>query len=319
MKRFGEDMSKKTVYWLSRQISLRAKQKIEVLSQSGFKVLVVKSVTELNRKFPKQRALSIIVGDGGDLVEVKSNIKNITEDPEYGSIRLVLSVSSRLSKLPYAAMDYGFRDIIPLDFSDKLWLRKFLFAVGLNNDFGPALEPSLTMHQMATANIPSRASWISASHIWIESRLNPKVGSNLQLKGTLAAQLGVKSISLQVEKKFNTHLHYRYSEALLCRWSIPTKLNKNKQLLLKLLSEHYSTKPIYVFMGMSSGIEREKIKRALNRKNIHLHLALQKKSLVDEPKYISPDVMILDYKLASGRNSKLFDKILRNLPKKPTL
>ena len=54
-------------------------------------------------------------------------------------------------------------------------------------------------------------------------------------------------------------------------------------------------------MGMSSGDLRENIKRSLNKKHIHLHLALQKKSLVAEPKYICSDVMVLDYDLISGK------------------
>ena len=92
-----------------------------------------------------------------------------------------------------------------------------------------------------------------------------------------------------------------------------------KASLIKLLSDSYSTKPIYVFMGMSSGDLREKIKKALNKRDIHLHLALQKKSLLAEPKYICPDIMILDYDLVSGKNSDFFDRILKNIPRETHL
>lgn len=312
-------MGRKTVYWLSRKVSVRAKQKIDVLTKAGFSVITVPSFTKLSSEFKSKRSLSIMVGDGGNLSEVKDNIQQLNEDPEFGSVRMLLSLSGKNSKLSKMAIDFGFRDILPIDLEESDWLAKYLFAVGLKSDLGPTKEPQLTMQQMATANIPMRISWISSTHIWIESRLTPRIGSNIQLKGAIASQLGLKSLSLFVEKKFNTHLHYRYSEALLCKWSVPSTQQRQKNNLIKLLSDSYSSKPIYVFMGMSSGKLREKIKQALDKRDIHLHLALQKKSLLAEPKYICPDVMILDYDLVSGKNADLLDRILKNLPRETHL
>ena len=193
-------MGRKTVYWLSKQVSSRAQQKIDVLSKAGFRVITVSSFIKLTRLFQSQRALSIVVGDGGNLSEVQENIHQLNEDPEYGSVRIILSISGRNSNLSRIAMDYGFRDIIPVDLDENQWINKYLFAVGLKSDIPPSQEPQLTMHQMATANIPLRISWISSTHIWIESRLTPRIASNIQLKGAIASQLGLKNLSLFVEK-----------------------------------------------------------------------------------------------------------------------
>ena len=120
-------MGRKTVYWLSKKVSLRAKQKIDVLSKAGFSVITVPTFAKLAAEFKTKRALSIIVGDGGNLQEVGENIQLLNEDPEYGSVRMILSLSGRNSTLSRIAMDYGFRDMIPVDLDESDWLNKYLF------------------------------------------------------------------------------------------------------------------------------------------------------------------------------------------------
>ena len=74
-------MGRKTVYWLSKQVSSRAQQKIDVLSKAGFRVITVSTFIKLTQSFQSQRALSIVVGDGGNLSEVQENIHLLNEDP----------------------------------------------------------------------------------------------------------------------------------------------------------------------------------------------------------------------------------------------
>ena len=187
-----------------------------------------------------------------------------------------------------------------MDLDENQWINKYLFAVGLKSDIPPSQEPQLTMHQMATANIPLRISWISSTHIWIESRLTPRIGSNIQLKGAIASQLGLKSLSLFVEKNTTLIFTIATRKPFYVDGLSPQHNLSKKKILIKRLSENYSTKPIYVFMGMSSGDLRENIKRSLNKKHIHLHLALRKASSLSQNTFV-PMLWFLTTTLSAGK------------------
>ena len=123
-----------------------------------------------------------------------------------------------------------------MDLDENQWISKYLFAVGLKSDIPPSQEPQLTMHQMATANIPLRISWISSTHIWIESRLTPRIGSNIQLKGAIASQLGLKKPKSFFVEKIQHSSSIATRKHFFVDGLSPTQL-KQKEILIKRLSE----------------------------------------------------------------------------------
>ncbi len=218
-------VARREIYWINQESKVMMQEKIELLKQHHVTVKVISDFASLAKVYPQNRLNTILIDDavvGGSDPQL---LVKLHSHPEFAGVRFILSISQGAEAVIQQAISLGFRDVIPLNINNELWIKRYAYAAsGIASDIAEPY-PQITLKNISALHIPMRVAWINEKEIWLESRLTPPVGTRLTLAGGLADYMGVKHVALKVMAHHTTNLHFRYSDALQCQWELP----KNQQ------------------------------------------------------------------------------------------
>ncbi len=305
--------SAREIYWISNKANSALQEKIDVLKKMKVEAKVLPDFQSLVRAYATARLNTIVVDDTIIDAKASEQLGKLSSHPEYAGVRFILSISLDQADIIERAISLGFRDVIPLDLSSDQWARRYSFASS-----GRALDmaepyPQITMKNISALHIPARIAWMNDTELWIESRLTPAVGTQLTLGGGIANYLGVKHLTLKVMEHHNTHLHFRYSDALLCRWDIAKAHQAKKSILLDFFKQQPTIAPVRVYTVMRSAELRKDFLRRLDLHRFQISIALNKTNMIHEPRYIGPDVIVIEDRMCMGDHRVAFKEMLDNL------
>jgi|GEM_PF-5312611 hypothetical protein len=303
----------KEIYWIVSQPTAQVWDKIETLHLFRVETRILPDFQALARSYSQNRLNTIIITPDHDDTRFGERLQKLCNHPEYAGVRFILALDKQANETVQLASSLGFRDIISLDLTRETWIRRYIFAAaGHATDLAdPPYQ--LTCKFMAAAHVPARISWMSEQELWLETRLLPPIGSHITLQGGLAQMLGVKHVSLQVMEHSNTHLHFRYSDALLCRWDIPAIYQDKKQKILTFIQEQKQAAPYRIYTVIRTQELRKELLNRLDPQKFQVAVALNKTNMIHEPRYISPDVILVEDRMCIGPNRASFREMLEGL------
>lgn len=304
---------KRRVYWLVDHVSEQHRKLNVFLNAHGHSVRFFSNVNMLADALSQQRVGIIVIDDQGPSDVVEANITQIMSMPDAQGARLVLSVTESHEKISAMAACSAFRDLIPLDLNERAWFTRFVFATarGVTKISEPA--PQVTLNHLATIGLPARIAWIGSSRMLIEARIHPSIGTTFSLSGKFVEALGLKSLSVHVEECRKTDLLYRFSDAVVVSWTAPSGQRERAEQILNRLRQTDFGPRCKVFLAVQDQALRKEFVNELDSLRFELNIALQKKGIVDEPKYFSPRIVFIEDKLCIGPNEELFTQMLDNL------
>ena len=308
-------MKKRLIYWVSQKPENPVLQKkVQLLEKNGSKVILIPSFTELIDHYRSQRSAVIVVTDDFAHDEIDEALTLLNLQPEFLAVRFVLALTESNHKIIQKAVQVGFRDVIALDIADTIWLQSFNFSTSSKPLRAYSPIPQVSLRNLCTVNLPVRIVWISKKEIHFEARLKTKPGERLKLKSLLGYELGSKWLSLKVLKHHSTNLSYRHSDAYTCSWE-PLKSGTseiNTRDVSDCLDSFERKPPIKGFIAVSSMVLREQLLKRFSQKDIDLTVALQRKSIALEPKFLNPDFIFIEAGLTTGKNQDLLKELLAN-------
>lgn len=310
----GDHMtSGREIYWISAEVQPAMQEKIDILKKLKVDVKVLPDFATLARTYPSARLNTIVLDDS--LIDAKNSelLGRLTSHPEYAGVRFILSITQNQSDIVNRAIALGFRDVIPIDCSADLWVRRYSFASSGQAADMAEPYPQITMKNISALHVPARIAWMNDKELWLESRLTPPVGTVLTLGGGIAEFLGVNHLTLKVLAHHTTHLHFRYSDALLCRWEIAKAQQDKKNLLLDFFKVQPRIAPHRIYCIIRSPELRRDLIRRLDAQRFQVSIALNKTNMIHEPRYIGPDVIIIEDRMCMGPNRAAFKEMLDNL------
>ena len=305
-------MAKRLVYWLTEDVTPLHKDRAAALARRGYQVEFCSSLSELRRVFAARRVSIIVVGDEGTLSTVESYVMTMANAPEISGVRLILSLSQPNPDLVQLAASHGFRDAIALDWEHNHWLQRFLFSTaGASGGFVTPL-PQMTLNTVAAITIPARVVWINYDNMWIETRVTPPAGAQIKLAGNIVSSLGMRAMTVTVEECRKSNLRYRFSDALIVRWGVASSLANKQRILIDHLKSTSIGRTCKVFIAVQTPTLRTTVIDHLRDPRFEVSAALQKQSIVNEPKFFSPNVIFIEDKLTSGEEFGRFEQMMQN-------
>jgi hypothetical protein len=310
-------MKRSSVYWLLPAVDDHHHRRASILDDIGYNVFFFENFDTLIKEICVKRAQILILGDEWPSAEAISYVHAFANIPDINAARLLVSNSRNDFALMDAAMNEGFRDIIPADLEDHEWLQRFEFAtsgvesiLSLHSDLDEVGEPIDIV-------VPARLVWVGSQQVWMETRSCPRVGDTLKMEGGFASSLGLSTLDVQVQQKQQTNLTYRFSEAIIASWYQDAVLNADPQKIIDTLDALHRVdlgqRP-KIFLAIQSPALRTTLLKYLDKRKYEVHTALHKQSLIYEPKYFSPDLVFIEERLTQGEQKRNFYELLRFMP-----
>lgn len=289
-------MKSKLMYWLVNSPDEAITKKIRILEAINFQVRLVASFDELIIEFNKARSSIILISDQIEPITFKNQLVHLCSKPEFSGVRLI-SITTRSDKnLAKLATTLNFKDIIPLNLKpEKYWLERFKFATGTKDYTKPPPDYQLTIHNIAALRAPARLTWIGKDSMLIETKLNIPIGSKLRIETELTQLSGEKGIQAIVKERKSSNLRYRFSDAYLCEISREQGTKILEYLKSTEVSDTQCKRPIKIFAAIKSAKIRKRLEQTLSPDLYDLNFALRKNSILTEPSYIKPDLILLDF------------------------
>lgn len=285
------------IYWLTIETTDAHKKKASLLHKRGYKVLYFKTLDAMVAEIRQNRVSIIVIGDEGSEYSSLRSIAHLANMPEIQGCRLVYSSAAPTTAMMKAACCNGVRDILPLYMPSKEWLGRFLFAIGANEAAMPAPSYALCYPEDIRVYVPARVVAISADAIRIESRLAVEPGQTVHVTGPIAKSMGLKSIPVTIEGKRKDRLVYRFSDSFHGSWQGDSRQQAKIQETMAIIARSDTGKKIRVFLAIQSPALRNSLIRQLDEQVYDTHTALIKRSIVEEPRYFSPHILIIEQSL----------------------
>lgn len=301
------------IFWLLKTLEPKHHGRALLLKPHGFNVRFFTSIAELIGEAQKKRTGIIFISDNDNEFDICNNIDRLGNLPESRNARLMLITENEHEDAKKLAASYNFRDIIPLEIDDKSWIQRVAYSSG--NKPVPFVQPAgqISMNNISALYLPSRIVWMSDERIRIECRLKPPVGANLKLSGDFPDELGVDYISLHVEETHNTHLQYRFSDAIVASWSTTQEGREKFKKLVWERRKKDKGPTNRVFVAAKEPNMRSKLLSFLDRPDFAVSSALQLQSLVTEPKYFTPNMIFIEDILTQGPHEDRFKQMLQTV------
>lgn len=309
----ADSQKRRLVYWLTEQVNEVHRDRALILNKRGFAVQFFQSLEGLTKALTEQRVAIIVVGDEGPSHVVEKNISQLMSIPDVQGVRLLLSVSSYNEQISMLAACNSFRDLLPLDLDEKQWISRFIFATARSPIPIQEPHPQLTFNHLAAVSLPARLVWVSSRRILFEARLRPEPGSSLHLSGAFVKALGLQKVTLVVEESRRTDLIYRFSDAAVARWNVPISAREGAEKLLAKMRQTDFGPRCKVFLAIQDKNLRGKLTRELDPLRFEVNSALQKQSIVDEPRFFCPHIVFIEDRLCSPADYDRFRQMLDNL------
>jgi hypothetical protein len=308
-------MSVKRVYWLTIDKQTEHENKAALLEDRGYKVEFFKTLDSLTKALRNQRVTILVVGDEGPETIISKAVTLLRHMPDIQGARLILSVSKFSQAILRLAASEGFRDMLPLELEDAVWLQRFEFSTGGQPTAFSHGGFEHNLQKSGLIAIPARAVWLTPNRIWIESRVATDIGTRLRLTGPLAQSMGQKSIPIEIQRLYQDNLFYRFSEALVGSWDTGDSDSSLIGDTMELLKNLDTGRRCKAFLAIQSPALRTALLSYLPQDKFEVHSALQKRSVVEEPKYFSPDLVFIEDRFCKGAFLERFRTMEQNLPK----
>ena len=294
-------------------VNARMRDRALLLHAQGIEVQFFSNSESFLKELDSKRAGIIIVSDHDTALATEKVLTMLLNTPEIQGAKMVYSCLSKNNELRMFAAGLGFRDIVPEDLDDKQWLHRIRFAVASKPiDFQqPAIQTS--MHQISALSLPTRIVWIAKDTIRIECRARAPIGASFLLSGSLADAFGVSSISLTVRSTTRSNLLYRFSDALICEWSVPASAKERTANVLRTLSAEDPGPRCRIFVAVQNTSLRKELLTQFDDPRFEISTALQKNSIANDPKFFSPDMVLIESSLCSSKDDQ-FATMMKHLP-----
>lgn len=305
----------KKIYWLLEPGNLTAAhgKKINTLRSRHIEVSLLSSFQQLFEAYNTLRTSAVIIGDEFSEDELIDGIQDMSNHPDLDSTRFILSISKNNEIIVQKSWQHGFRGVLPLDLDDETWFQRFDFATSGSKTKFPHAASQMTLSHISAVRIPTRLVWIDKDFVQIESKVKLEEGARFKLMGGLANYLGVKWVTLSVRKHRMTNLRFRLSDGYMCSWQLPDSVSHKKSELLDKLEDQKVKAPYKAYLAISSYVMRQALLKHLESPHISINVALHKNSMIEEPKYLNPDITFIDESLTKGKNADSFRKMLDNI------
>lgn len=315
----AEPNRKRRAYWIADEITQTLKDRAQLLADKGLDVRFFTTLELLLKELEIRRAAIIVISDDGPESTTERILMTLMTMSEIQGARLVMVRSRRSEWLNFLAACGNVRDIIPAALADGPWLARFLFATAARAV--PFVQPAgqITFNNISAVQVPARLTWIGAHRLRLETRLRPPVGASLTLGGPLADSLGVSNIQLTVRSVERHRLLYRFSDAIVADWRVLDQDKPRAEVALKELRAHNTGPRCRVFVAIQSLGVRAQVLERFDDPRFEVSTALQKQSFVDEPRFFTPDLVIIEDKLVSAEGQGIFAQMLDNLTPETTV
>ena len=308
---------RKTV-WINPSPTSAHKQRAAQLDERGFDVRFMPDVATLRTDIAERRTSVVILSVENDEALLIRSIHELAAIRELQGARMVLVVAGEYSRALTIAAGANFRDIVPMDLDNQTWCRRITFAASGKSVPLVQAPAQITMSQICAVNLPARVSWISSERVCIESRVEPTTGSTVQIGGGLAAALGMGQITVIVEENRRNHLLYRFSDSFVARLSLPEEARTRLKLLLTNLlaadSQTGRSGPARkAFIAVQDLNLRQTVAARLDHPAFETSLALQKHAIASEPRFLSPDIVIIEESLCRDAFGLEFSTMMQSI------
>ena len=304
---------KRLCFWLTDNVGPLHRDFALELGLKNFDIQFFGTLDLLVAETRLRRPAVIIIGDEGHDQLVEKAILTLTSMPDISGSRLVMTLSKHHENLKRYAACSAFRDLIPMNLEKNQWLQRFTFATSSNDSAIPKPAMQLTLNSIAAINAPARIVALSKDKIWIECRLRPHRGANLQIIGPMADALGVNSLTAVISETRSSKLNYRFSDALVAEWKSDDLGPDGVKRILEELQQIDAGPRCRVFAAIQDGQVRSSLLRQLDVLQFEVTTALHKMSIVQEPKFFSPNIVFVEDQLCMGEHQLRFLKMLANL------
>lgn len=303
-------------FWITSSVTTLHEHRASLLKKNGFDVTFVSDTQDAIRLAKDARPICIIIdspanNDSSSIL----GIQNLMREPELNGVRFIGSLSQPSPDLIRIAVSENFRDLIPLATSDLEWLQRILYANSAKFDGKILHRHDIGINQTASVISSARIVWINRTHIRIECRGSHSTGSKLTVSGAISKAFGVPNINLTVEAIDNERLLYRYSQALICRWTLAASTQSKADEILSRFFENKPNHKIRAFVAVSRQTLRTTLTKSLNPGNFFVITGLQKVNLAHEVGYFTPNVLFIDDKLLDSLSHENLAEIASRLPK----
>jgi len=311
--------SKRRTYWLTEEITPGLRERALLLNQKGYDVHFFTSLETFTTTVLKQRAGVIVLSDSFDDKVTERILLSFMNLTEVQGARLVMVRSNLTESINAMAACANCRDIIPYDLDIKSFLTRFIYATAGKSM--PFIQPAgqFTLNDITALALPARLTWVSSKHLRIECRIRPPVGATLKLRGPLAAAAGVAFITLEVIETQRSHMLYRFSDATIAKWHIPADAIEKMVRALADLSEHDPGPRCRIFVAVPSPELRAQVLTHFEGPQFDIQIALQKQSIVEEPRFFTPDTIVIEDLLCLEEGGERFAAMMSSLQEQTTV
>lgn len=297
--------STQALFWITDIQDPKSLDIVMALQEVGYETYFFKTVPELLKKLPEKRSRVILFGLHGkgnpkpDEV-VEKQLFELASVPELNGASLILEGYDHSSRIKSIAASCNFREILPRRISDNQFVNRILIAV--NRKSIQQVWKGMAIHadEKAAAFLPARMTWIDAEEIRVEAGFVPPVGAKIWLKGDLFQDLGIDRISVQIRSLQRQDLSYRFSHAFIAEWGLQSSSSISKQDIVDKVKANLSDKQEKVFLAVQNPKIREKLSEYFTREGYDVRTALSRNSVLREPLFLTPDVIVFEDALLSN-------------------
>ncbi len=298
--------SKKRVYWLALGSPLGLSEKVALLSRNGYGIRTFDSLESLHSAMTLNRASIIVISEDGQRETVDRAIISLTTAPMCQGVRFVLSLGRKSTSSRSLAAACNFRELLPKNLNDDAWIRRFGYCTNRHPEDQTLPVPAITLSNSTAVAFPARIVWVSEEKLLFESKVQPDIGDSLSISGGMANALGVKSININVVDRKHTNLKFRFSDATVATWHVPPSQNLRRVDMMNKLKLIACQRHYRVFVAVQDQNVRAEALSKLDHPQFEIKMPLHRQHIIDEPRFISPDLVIIEDSLCVGENRELF-------------
>ncbi len=304
---------KRRTYWIADVVTPLLRERAMMLSHKGYDVQFFTTLDSLMAELAARRAAIIVVSDDGDEKVTERILLTLMTLSEIQGAKLVMVRNAHSDRINFLTACANFRDIIPSNIDERLWLTRFIYATAGKPVHYVQPTGQITLNNISAVSVPARITWISDKKLRLECRVKPPVGATLNLGGSFAKAAGVTSISLKITETQRSRLLYRFSDAIVAEWNVPETSRRQALEALKDVREHDPGPRCRIFIAAQSTAMRTDLLSRFSDPSFDVSTALQKQSIVDEPRFFTPDIVFIEAALCADEGGVRFQQMLETL------
>ncbi|MDB2447277.1 hypothetical protein N9W79_01490, partial [bacterium] len=283
------------------------------LKDIGYGAEFFTNIDELQFVLKDRRATMILFSDYGDELVVEQMLLKFLKIPDVMSAKLVLDSYSGAPRIKDLAITGAFRDIIPYKMISKEWIERFLYSTSSKASYTKAPNLMLTVNMKAAASIPAKITKLGPGYLRVETKMDPEIGTKIGLRGQVIKALGVKKLSVKIKSKERKNLTYRFSQALELEWDVEdVNAGRLKSLMAKLQNLNRSARHRIFLVCQDTDI-RASVFDQLKHTQHDIRTAISNKGMINDPKFFTPDLVIVENAFLQDENGQDFSEMCGNL------